>query len=61
MFMIVINKDKVGITDGFLLLAFFFMMLCLGGQILYEKFLNFVLESGYFIVIPIFNTPINLI
>ena len=61
MFMIVINKDKVCITDGFLLLAFFFMILCLGGQILYEKFLNFVLESGYFIVIPIFNTPINLI
>ena len=61
MFMIVINKDKVCITDGFLLLAFFFMILCLGGQILYEKFLNFVLESGYFIVTPIFNTPINLI
>ena len=60
MFMIVINKDKVCITDGFLLLAFFFMILCLGGQILYEKFLNFVLESGYFIIIPIFNTPINL-
>lgn len=61
MFLIVINTDRVGLTDGFLLLAFFVIMFCLGGLNLYEKFLKFVLESGYFIAIPILNIPINLI
>lgn len=54
---LVLNYDR-NKANELLILIFVYMLFCFLAFPLYSKFLNFITDSGYTVIIPFFNFPL---